>query len=149
MKKIAIASMLALAVTAASALEFGVTASRDYAGTNETGYGFSIGDRAGKGSVALGFHRFERAANDQDIVSLVGGYDVAKIGPATLAVKGGFAHLDNTASASGFAMLVGAGATVPLNKTMALTLDVVRQQGQDRVKQYDGNRITAGVKVSF
>jgi hypothetical protein len=149
MKKIAIASMLALAATAASALEFGVTAARDYAGVNDTGYGITIGDRAGKGSIALGLQRFERTTNNQDVVSLVGGYDVATVGPVTLAVKGGFAHLENSASADGFAMLVGAGASLPINKTMSLTLDVMRQQGQDRVKQHDGNRVTAGLKVSF
>jgi hypothetical protein len=149
MKKIAIASMLALAATAASALEFGVTAARDYAGVNDTGYGITIGDRAGKGSIALGLQRFERTTNNQDVVSLVGGYDVAKVGPTTLAVKGGVAHLDNSSSTDGFAVLVGAGASLPINKTMSLTLDVMRQQGQDRVKQHDGTRVTAGIKVSF
>jgi hypothetical protein len=149
MKKIAIASILALAATAASALEFGVTTSRDYAGANESGYGISIGDRAGKGSVALGFQRFERRTNNQDVISLVGGYDVAKIGPATLAVKAGVAHLSNSRLADGYAMLVGVGATVPLNKTWAVTVDAARQTGQDRVSQHDGNRLTAGLRVSF
>lgn len=141
--------MLVLAAGAASALEFGVTASRDYAGVNDTGYGISIGDRAGKGSIAVGLQRFERSTNNQDVFSLVGGYDVAKIGPATLAVKGGVAYLDNSNSKDGYAVLVGAGASVPLTKSMALTVDVMRQQGQDRVQQHDGNRVTAGLRVSF
>ena len=149
MKKIAIATIIALAAGAASALELGVTGARDYAGTNTTGYGVTIGDKAGKLGGAVGFQRFDRTGNTQDRYTLIGSYDVAAVGPATFAVKGGGAYLNNQSGQDGAALVVGAGVSVPVTKAVSFGLDVTRQYGQDRVSQFDGNMITAGVKLSF
>jgi hypothetical protein len=89
MKKIAIATIIALAAGAASALELGVTGARDYSGTGTNGYGITVGDKAGKLGGAVGFQRFDYTGNRQDRFTLIGSYDVAKVGPATFAVKGG------------------------------------------------------------
>ena len=149
MKKFVIASAFALAASTVSALEVGVTASHDYAGVNHNGYGVSIGDRAGKGSIALGYGHFDRKNNKQDVFSAIAGYDLTKVGLVTLSAKGGVAYLDNSASANGYAALVGVGASLPLTKNLAVTLDATRQFGQDRVKQHDGNRISGGLRLSF
>lgn len=150
MKKIAIATIIALAAGAASALELGVTAARDYsAASNQNGVGITVGDKAGKLGGAVGLQRFDRGTNDYDRYTLMGSYDVATIGPATVAVKGGGAYMDPKTGSSGFAAVVGAGVSVPLNKTFSVGLDVTRQFGQDRVGQFDGNMVTAGVKMSF
>lgn len=149
MKKIAIATIIALAAGSASALEMGVTAARDYAGNNQTGFGITVGDKAGKLGGALGFQRFDRGTNDYDRYSLVGSYDVAKVGPATLAVKAGGAYLQPTVGQSGYALTVGAGVSVPVTKAVSFGVDLTRQYGQDRVSQFDGNMVTAGLKVSF
>lgn len=150
MKKIAIASLIALAATAASAVEVGVTATRDYSGTQDrNGFGFTVGQSFGKVGVAAGFERTTAGSNDQDRYSLVGGYDVAKVGAITITPKLGVAYLNNQTGSDGYAMTVGVGASVPLNKQVSLGVDVARQYGQDRVNQFDGNRVTVGIKTSF
>ena len=149
MKKIAIATIIALAAGAASALELGVTAARDYAGNNQNGFGISVGDKAGKLGGALGFQRFDRGTNDYDRYSLTGSYDVANIGPATVAVTAGGAYLQPKVGQTGYAMTVGAGVSVPVTKAVSFGVDFARQYGQDRVSQFDGNMVTAGLKVSF
>ena len=149
MKKIAIATIIALAAGAASALELGVTGARDYAGNNQNGFGITVGDKAGKLGGALGFQRFDRGTNDYDRYTLTGSYDVANIGPATVAVKGAGVYLDPKVGQSGYALAVGAGVSVPVTKALSVGIDVTRQYGQDRVSQFDGNMVTAGLKLSF
>jgi len=149
MKKFAIATMIALAATAASALEVGVTTARDYAGTDRNATGVTVGEKFGAVTLTAGFDRSTQGANDQDRFSLVAGYNVAKLGPVSVAVKGGAAYLNNQTGQDGYAALVGVGASLPINKNMALIVDATRQYGQDRVNSFDGNRVTAGIKYSF
>lgn len=166
MKKILIATAIALAATAASALEVGITTTRDYstsatvdcgfiagpstcATQNRNSTGITVGEKFGKVGVAAGFERFTKGTNDQDRFSLTAGYDVAKISTATVAVKTGVAYLNNQTGSNGYAMTVGAGVTVPVTKQVSVGLDVARQYGQDRVSQFDGNRVTAGVTYRF
>lgn len=149
MKKILIATAVALAATAVTAAEIGVTATRDYAGTDRNGGGITLGEKFGKVGITAGFERSTAGTNDQDRLSLVAGYDVAKVGQMTIAPKLGVAHLNNQTGADGYAMTVGIGAAVPLNKTVSLTADVARQYGQDRVQAFDGNRVTVGLRYKF
>ena len=150
MKKIAIASLIALAATAASALEIGTTVTRDYSGAeNRNGGGITLGQQFGKVSVTGGFERFTKGANDQDRYSVVAGYDMVKLGHVTITPKVGAAYLNNQFGADGYAMTVGAGASMPITKTVSIGLDVARQYGQDRVKSSDGNTVTVGVKYAF
>jgi hypothetical protein len=149
MKKIAIASLIALAAMSASALEVGVTTAREYTGTNTNGMGITLGQKFGKVGVTAGFERFTKEVNDQDRLSLTAGYDIAKFGPVTVTPKIGVAHLNNSGAVNGYALTVGAGASVPLSKTVDLTVDARRQYGQDRVNAFDGNTVTAGLKVKF
>jgi outer membrane autotransporter protein len=149
MKKIAIASLLALAATVASAAEIGVTGTRDYSGTDRNFAGVTLGQSFGKVGVTAGFERSTVTNNDQDRFSLVAGYDVAKVGPVTVTPKVGAAYLNNQTGADGYAMTVGVGASVPVTKQVSIGLDVARQYGQDRVNQFDGNRVTAGVRYKF
>jgi opacity protein-like surface antigen len=150
MKKFTIATLIALSATVASAAEFGVTGTRDYSGAeNRNGYGLTLGQKFGAVGVTAGFERATAGGNDQDRYSLVGGVDVAKLGPVTITPKVGVAYLDNQASANGYAMTVGVGASVPVTKQVSVGVDFARQYGQDRVSQFDGNRVTAGVKYAF
>jgi hypothetical protein len=149
MKKIAIASLIALAAVSASALEVGVTAAREYTGTNTDGMGITLGQKFGKVGVTAGFERFTKEVNDQDRLSLTAGYDIAKFGPVTVTPKVGVAHLNNSGAVDGYALTLGVGASVPLTKTIDLTVDARRQYGQDRVNAFDGNTVTAGLKVKF
>jgi len=149
MKKIAIVSLLALAAFAASAVEVGVTAARDYAGTDRNAYGITFGQSYGKFGATAGFDRTTTSTNDQDRYTLVGSYDVAKLGSATVSVKGGGAYLNNQTVADGYAILVGAGVSVPVVNKVSVGIDYTRQYGQDRVNAFDGNRLTANVKYRF
>ena len=149
MKKILIATAVALAATAATAGEFGVIATRDYAGVDRNGTGITFGEKFGRVGVTAGFERFTTGTNDQDRLSLVAGYDVAKVGAITVTPKVGVAHLNNQSGADGYAMTVGIGASLPLNKKVSLTADVARQYGQDRVQSFDGDRVTVGLKYNF
>ena len=150
MKKIAIASLIALAATAASALEIGTSVTRDYSGAeNRNGGGITLGNQYGKVGVTAGVERFTKGANDQDRYSIVAGYDVAKVGSVTVTPKVGVAYLNNQTGSNGYAMTVGVGADLPLTKQVSVGLDVARQYGQDRVSSSDGNTVTAGIKYRF
>ena len=149
MKKFAIASLIALAATAASAVEVGVTATRDYAGDNRDGGGITIGQKFGAVGLTAGAERTTQGSEDQTRLSLTGSVDVARFERATFSVKGGVAHLDNQRSADGYVLFVGGGVSVPVTKQVSLTADIVRQYGQDRVQAFDGNRVTVGVKYGF
>jgi opacity protein-like surface antigen len=149
MKKIAIATILAVTAMSASALEVGVTGTRDYASTDRNGYGLTVGESFGKVGVTAGFDRFTSGANDQDRYSIVTGYDIAKAGVVTVTPKVGVAYLDNQTGSNGYAMTVGIGASLPVTKQVSVGLDVARQFGQDRVNTFDGNRVTAAVRYKF
>jgi hypothetical protein len=149
MKKIVTASLIALAATAASAAEIGVIVARDYSGADRNGQGLSLGTTVGGFGVKAAFERTTKGANDQDRMSLTASRELLKVGGVSLAATAGVAHLNNQTGASGYAMTVGAGASLPLTKTMAATVDVTRQYGQDRVEAFNGNRVTVGIKHSF
>ena len=149
MRKFAIATALALVAMSASALEIGVTGTRDYTGDNRNSGGITIGQSYGKVGVTAGFERFTSGANDQDRYSVVAGYDVAKFGPVTVTPKVGVAYLDNQTGSNGYTMTIGAGASMPVAKKVTVGLDVARQYGQDRVNQYDGNRVTVSARYAF
>lgn len=148
MKKLIIATLMA-ASFGAHALEFGVTGTRDYAGNDRNGMGITVGQKTGAFGVTAGFERFTEGSNDQDRYSLVVGYDVAKLGAVTVTPKVGVAYLNNQITADGYAMTVGVGASVPVTKQVSVGLDFARQYGQDRVSQFDGNKLTAAVKYNF
>ena len=150
MKKLAIASVLALAAFSASAVEVGVNGSYDFGSSNDRpGAGITIGEKFGKMGVTAGFDRYTKG-NEQNKWSLVGSYDVATIAKTTIAVKAGAVYLDNMGRVSdGYAALVGAGASYPLTKTVALTADYRYQAGQSRVNSFDGSTVAFGAKYSF
>lgn len=150
MKKIAIASFIALAATAASALEIGLATTADYSGaTKRSGYGVTVGQSYGKVSATASVERFTKEDNDQTRVSVVGGYDVAKVGPITFTPKVGVSYLNNQVGQNGYAMTVGVGAALPVTSNVSLGVDMVRQYGQERVSHFDGNRVTVGAKYRF
>jgi opacity protein-like surface antigen len=148
MKKLAIASMLALAAFSASAVEIGVNGSYDF-GSDRPGAGITIGQKYDKFGITAGFDRYTKGT-DQNKWNLMGSYDVATIAGATVAVKAGAMYIDNTGRvADGYAALVGAGVSYPLSKTVALTADYRYQAGQSRVSSFDGSTVAFGAKYSF
>jgi opacity protein-like surface antigen len=150
MKKLAIASVLALAAFSASAVEVGVNGSYDFGGSNDRpGAGITIGQKYDKFGITAGFDRYTKGT-DQNKWNLMGSYDVATVAGTTIAVKAGAMYIDNTGRvADGYAALVGAGASYPLSKTVALTADYRYQAGQSRVNQFNGSTVAFGAKYSF
>jgi opacity protein-like surface antigen len=151
MKKTAIASLLAVAAFSASAVEVGLTAQRDYSQTpDRNGFGITVGQKFDKVSVTGGFERYTQNTNDTNRYSLVGGYDVAKFGDFTITPKIGVAYLDPTTTQNGWQGSVGVGASYSVTKTVALTADYRYQTAlQSRVDNFNGNVISAGIKVGF
>lgn len=147
MKKVIFIAAL-FAATAASAVELGINASRDMANTDRNGYGITLGQKFDKVGVTAGFDRYT-TGTDLNKYSLVGSYDVATVGSATIAVKAGVAYLDQKNTTDGYAALVGAGVSYPLSKQVALTADYRYQAGQSKVSSLDGSTISAGLKYAF
>jgi hypothetical protein len=149
LKKVLFATLATLALSA-SAVEVGVNGIRDYSGASDrTGYGVTLGEKFGAIGLEAGYNRFTQGTNDQDRYSVVGSYDVTKVGPVTLAVKAGVAYLNNQTGADGYAVTAGVGASVPVYKSLAATLDYRRQEGQKNVNAFDGNQVAVGLKYSF
>lgn len=151
MKKIVLATVLALAAGVASAVELGVTANRDYSqNPDRNGFGITVGQKFDKVGVTAGFERYTQNTNDLDRYSLVGGYDVAKFGNLTVTPKIGVAYLNPTTTQNGWQASVGAGVSYAVTKNVALTADYRYQTSlQTRVENFNGNVISGGVKVSF
>lgn len=150
MKKLVLASIIALATTTASALEVGVHSSRDYSGNvDRNSTGITLSENYGKIGVTGGFERFTKGTSDQDRYSLAVGYDIAKVGTVTITPKLGVALLQNQVGEDGFAFTAGIGAKLPITKQVSLNLDVARQNAQDRVGQFDGNIATFGLGYRF
>ena len=147
MKKLVLVAAL-MAAFSAQAVEVGVNASTDTANTDRTGYGLTVGQKFGDMGVTAGFDRYSKGM-DLDKYSLVGSYDVTKIGTATVAVTAGGAYLDQKNGKDGYAALVGVGASLPVTKQLAATVDYRYQAGQSRVKSLDGSTVSAGLKYSF
>jgi len=151
MKKLAIATatVLAMIATSVSALEVGVTGTRDYSGSDRNFGGITVGENFGRFGVTLGAERSTVGDNDQNRFSLVSGYDVVNFGPVVVTPRLGVAYLDNQTSSDGYAATVGVEASTLITKQVRASLAVDRQYGQDRVNQFDGNRVTVGLKYRF
>lgn len=151
MKKIVIASVLALSAAASMATELGVTAGRNFAGDNSNAVGVTLSEKlTDKVGVVVGFERTEPNNFEQNRYSATGTYDLFKVGTATVAAKAGVAYLDNRDVASGWAGTVGLGVDVPLTKTVSATIDYRYQEAfQERVEQFNGANVAFGLKYKF
>ena len=147
MKKLVLVAAL-MAAFSAQAVEVGVNASTDSANNDRTGYGVTLGQKFGGFGVTAGFDRYTKGT-DLDKYSLVGSYDVTRVGTATVAVKAGAVYLNQKTGNDGYAALAGAGVTLPVTKQLAATVDYRYQAGQSSVRSLDGSTVSAGLKYSF
>lgn len=76
---------------------------------------------------------------------------VAKIGPVAVALSGStvFQDTQTRTGTNGFAVTVGAKASLPLNKSTALVASVDRFIGQERVSNLNGTVSSVGLAVKF
>lgn len=154
MKKLLLAMALSMGlIGTASAVNFGVNGGV-VTGSNDGGIaGVTIGEKFGKFSVDAGFARGWQSVTTSDRWTLVGGYDVAKVGGVTVTPKIGYAYLNNSSSTaansvpSGSAGLVGVGFSAPITKQVSATVDYAYQFSNS--SSNNTNVITAGLKYSF
>ena len=151
MKKVLIGTVLSIAMMSASAFEVGVKVGRDFSDVNRNYGGITISDSVGPVSVSLGFDRSYVGENDQNRWSLVGGYDLVKIGNVKVTPTVGGAYLSNQSSDNGYAMTVGTEVSAPISFVKNLTgvVDYTYQVGQSRVNQFDGSRVSVGLRYKF
>mgnify|MGYP003339207335 CR=1 FL=1 len=155
MKKfaIAIAAVAALSAGTAGAVEVGVVGDYDYAKHAKTGYGITVGEHFGPAGIEAGWIR--NSDIKLNTYTAIGSYDVTKFGSATVAVKGGVAYIDQeagktwSANRNGWATVVGAGISVPVDKKVSLAVDYRYQKGQDKVDALDGSKVMIGAKYAF
>lgn len=142
MKKLVIAVALASASIAATATEVGVSAVRDFSGADANGHRIT----AGIGGVSLSAthinNRHNRYAVGKD-------FQVYKLGPVALSAGAAGVYQDTDKGRDGYGLTLGTKATVGVTKSIDAVLGVERFVGQDRVKQYNGNLVTAGVSFKF
>lgn len=156
MKKIAIATLLALVAATAGAVEVGIIGGESFHSnlhSNNTA-GLTIGENFGKfGITAEADHNFsKKIAINADRYSLIGSYNVAKLGHAQIAVKGGVDYLSQRSGSNlpaGYGLLAGVGATVPVTGKVSATIDYRYDAGQARVKSENGSQVLVGIKYSF
>jgi hypothetical protein len=149
MKKLVIATAIALLATVANALEVGVNTSHTFSGGDRNAAGLTVGEKFGRLGVAVGVDRTQVGSNDQTRYSVVSGYDLIKLGPVTLGNKLGAAYLANQTGSDGYAVFAGVATSLAITKNLAATVDFTHQYGQARVAGYNGNSLTAGVKYKF
>jgi predicted porin len=130
-------------------------------GTNREEFGITVGDRGGPLGLKLGISRSSGGSpvtlptdgpfkdNTQTRYSIGGSLDVVKLGTANIAITASETYLHNSRAANGVAANIGAEIRYPINKQVSLTANYDRQFGQSAVKQFDGNRVSAGVRYSF
>lgn len=149
MKKFFAITALSLVTLSASALEVGITGGRDFSGSDRNYGGVTLARSMGPVSVALGVTRTAVGANDQNRWSVVGGYDVARVGPVTITPTLGVAYLDNQRTDNGLALAAGVEASMPVTKKVRAVVDWSHQVGQSRVSASDGNRVGVSVRYKF
>jgi hypothetical protein len=148
MKKLVILAALAAAAVSASALEVGVRAGNSPVADN-TVVGATIGQKFGPVGLEAAFDRTTRGSENLNKWSAVASYDMVTLAGVTIAPKAGVAFIDPSIAPNGYAVVVGAGASLPVTSNIKLVADAMWQDGQTRVSGVDGVYYTVGVKYSF
>jgi outer membrane autotransporter protein len=150
MKKLALVAILAATLSGAvSAAEFGINTGRN-AGVDSNFVGMTLSKKVdGVFGVEGSVDRTTSGAVRVNRYSLLGTYELAKFNNVTVSAKGGVAYVNPGMGENGYAAVVGLGVSYPLTKTVSLVGDIQHQGGQNRISQYNGNIVSAGLKVSF
>ena len=154
MKKIALATLLALAAiaTSAQAVEVGVVGGTDFlTGDNTRGTaGVTVGQHFGDFSVAA--EALRESHDNTNKYNLLAGYDFAKFGSATFTAKAGVAYIDNgtiTQHNDRYAGVVGLGTSIPVTSKVSATVDYRFTDTKDNASKFQGNTVLVGAKYSF
>jgi outer membrane autotransporter protein len=144
MKKIALATILAVAVSTAQAADVGVNAGWDDAGKKgDSTLGLSVSLPV-RGPYGLAVELDKRSELNR--FGVLGTYDVAKVLGASVVAKAGLASVDPDRGNNVTLVQVGVGATLPLVDKLSLSADYRYQIGEG---SWDGNRVFAGFVYKF
>jgi outer membrane autotransporter protein len=144
MKKIALATILAVAVGTAQAADVGVNAGWDDAGKKgDSTLGLSVSLPV-QGPYGLAVELDKRS--DLNRFGVLGTYDVAKVLGASVIAKAGLASVDPDRGNNVTLVQVGVGATLPLVDKLSLSADYRYQIGEG---SWDGSRVFAGFVYKF
>ncbi len=148
MKKLVIASMLALSALSASAAEVGLNSVYD---TTSQRFGASV---SAKLPAPAGF-AIAPVATITNVTDLYTRYAVGASFDAynykglTVSVNGGGLYQDTIGSNNGYAAYVGSKVAYALNKYVNMNVGVERVFGQDKIASNSGNVASVGVSVKF
>lgn len=143
------AALLLAAVGSANALDLGAVAG---GGINDAGKGFggvTVGQKLGKFGLTAEYDRATAGSNNQNRYSLLGSYDVIKLGYVTVDAKIGASYLKNSVGSNGTVAVAGVGAELPLSPKLSVTADYRYQRGASDFRAYNSNIVLAGLKYSF
>lgn len=146
-KQILILALSSIALSA-SALEVGVLASHENVGARN-GAGVVVSQKLGSFSVSGEAERFTKGLDNQNRYSVLGKYEVVKLGNIGLNVGGGVAYLDSTTSSNGYTGVGSVGATFAVTDKVSLTADFRKQYSRGVTSQYNGNNAVVSVRYSF
>lgn len=149
MKKLLVLAVLASAIGMASATDIGVHGTHNPDSSADS-VGVTLGQKFGAYGIEAGFDRSVRGTTTTSKYSVVGSYDVLSFHSLTIAPKIGAAFINpSNSGVNGYAATVGVGASYPLTSKVSIVADYAYQRGQDRVRDFNGNLFSAGVKYSF
>jgi hypothetical protein len=146
-KTLLLATLLAAFATSASAVDLTVTGGRGTGSTNAGSVTLSQQLPQGFG-VGVGVNRIQKGSTHADTFEVTASKEIVKLGIVDLSVYGGGAYTQATVG-SGFGLVFGAQAKVPVYKNVSFVVDAQRVMSQNRVANADSNRLTAGVNISF
>lgn len=179
MKKVFLASLLALFAVSATASELTLRTSVNQAKVSNPNCGFIIGpmtctpgqnrteyeimwtDRKGPLAVSVGLATSNGGSSitmptdgpfkneRQYRYSLTGSYDVAKVKSMTVSADLGLMYLQNQYNKNGYALAPGLTLAHPITNNTSLVASVARQVGASDVSRFDGNRLSIGLRHSF
>ena len=148
---VAVALLATLGVS--SALELGVVGGGEWIRSSHDpvdSVGLTVGQHFGAFSATVEADR--QSTTNVNKFDLIGGYDVATVSGVTVTAKAGVGYNQNPTivdHANRYFGVVGAGLTVPVAKSVALTADYRYQSDRNTEKQFDGSTVLFGAKYSF
>ena len=139
MKKIVIASILATAALAASAVE--VSAVHDYTAGKD---GFRVG--AGVAGLDVTATHVENTYNRFAVGKT---FDLTKVGAATISATVAGVYQDTNSGQNGYGVTGGLKASIPVTQKVSAFVGAERFAGQDRVKAFNGTTTQIGLSYKF
>lgn len=143
MKKLTIATALALSVLTATAADVSVSTVRDMT-TEQNGY---------RVTVALPLANLSATKVEGNYVRWAIGHNfpLTSVGPVALSASlaGVYHNTQKSSSEDGYGFTVGGKATMPVTKNVNVVASIERFTGQSRISNSDGNTASLGLNVKF